>query len=95
VINDTALMVRPQQRRTMSTNMNDRIACVICERPVEGFGNNALPVADGRCCNRCDDLIITPARMSAKTGRPPSDFFESAEAMHKATTAFKARLLKK
>jgi hypothetical protein len=73
--------------------MTDRINCVICERPCEGLGNNAMPVADGRCCNRCDDLIVTPARMSVKTGKPPSDFFDSAKAMHNKVAQFKKRVM--
>ena len=48
--------------------------CVICKGEIEkrytasgemywDSGNNALPVADGRCCDKCDCLVVIPARM--------------------------------
>ena len=36
--------------------------CVICKDPVEGYGHNALPVADGRCCNVCNEIEVMPMR---------------------------------
>ena len=44
-------------------------ACSICDGPLyEGdapwkHGNNAEPINDGRCCNRCDMEKVLPARM--------------------------------
>lgn len=32
--------------------------CSICFREYEGFGNNAQPINDGRCCNDCDKIVI-------------------------------------
>ncbi len=38
--------------------------CVICNLPIkeneDGWagGNNALPLADGRCCDECNTLVI-------------------------------------
>lgn len=34
-------------------------------REIMIHGNNANPVADGRCCDTCDCLIVLPARMAA------------------------------
>lgn len=58
--------------------------CCICDIEMtheiipdgEYFGNSAQPVADGRCCDWCDRLKVTPARMG-KTG-------EEAELMGRA-----------
>ena len=43
--------------------------CVICNEEItadpfgwEG-GCNAMPVANGTCCKRCDDTIVLPARL--------------------------------
>ena len=43
--------------------------CVICNDPIgadsygwEG-GMNAEPVAEGRCCERCDNEIVIPTRI--------------------------------
>ena len=38
--------------------------CSICGEQFFEFGNNALPVNDGRCCNYCDDHMVTPARIA-------------------------------
>lgn len=37
--------------------------CSICFIPYEGFGNNAEPVNNGRCCDACNDVIVIPARL--------------------------------
>lgn len=44
--------------------------CSICGGPQEkwhpkskGYGHNAEPINDGRCCNRCNNTIVIPRRM--------------------------------
>lgn len=37
--------------------------CVICHQPFEGYGNNAEPVAEGRCCDECNIKVVIPARI--------------------------------
>jgi hypothetical protein len=32
-------------------------------RTIEGYGNNADPVSEGRCCDRCNGEIVIPARV--------------------------------
>ena len=32
--------------------------CVVCEQPYSGYGNNAKPLKDGRCCDDCNGLVI-------------------------------------
>lgn len=32
--------------------------CVICKEKYKGWGNNALPIADGRCCDECNQDVI-------------------------------------
>ena len=32
--------------------------CIICEEPKYGFGNNAMPVKDGLCCDDCNLQVI-------------------------------------
>ena len=32
--------------------------CSICNEDFEGFGNNAEPINDGRCCDDCNNLVI-------------------------------------
>ena len=37
--------------------------CVICGEIFEEWGNNALPVKDGQCCNECNYSKVIPARI--------------------------------
>jgi hypothetical protein len=37
--------------------------CCICGQTYDRWGNNAWPVADGRCCHGCDQDIVMPARL--------------------------------
>jgi len=32
--------------------------CVLCGKNYSGFGNNAMPLAAGRCCDKCNILVI-------------------------------------
>lgn len=44
--------------------------CSICQSEFgdtgfgHGFGNNAQPINDGRCCDRCNAGIVIPARLN-------------------------------
>ena len=42
--------------------MNKNI-CSICGKEFQGYGNNAQPVDDGRCCNDCNSRVVIPFRM--------------------------------
>jgi hypothetical protein len=35
--------------------------CSICTGAIVGFGNNARPVKDGICCDRCNARVVLPA----------------------------------
>ena len=39
--------------------------CVICGGPLGKYGNNAQPVADGRCCDDCNVRKVIPARIKS------------------------------
>jgi len=38
--------------------------CSICGKEYSGWGNNAWPVNDGRCCDQCNFEFVIPARIS-------------------------------
>ena len=45
-------------------NTNDDVKiCCICGKNYIGYGNNAEPVAEGRCCDRCNDTVVFLARI--------------------------------
>lgn len=37
--------------------------CVICGKVFTGYGNNADPIADGECCDKCNSDVVVPARI--------------------------------
>ena len=45
--------------------------CSICGKEYSGWGNNAQPVNDGRCCDDCNTTAVIPARLAL--------FFEDKE----------------
>lgn len=49
--------------------------CCICGKEIEkkkdadghvywDTGHNAMPIADGRCCDQCNDTKVIPARLA-------------------------------
>lgn len=36
--------------------------CSICYKEYSGWGNNALPINMGRCCDYCNGNVVIPAR---------------------------------
>jgi hypothetical protein len=46
--------------------------CCICHATYDDWGNNALPVMDGRCCFRCNETVVIPARIERmRQGKGP------------------------
>ena len=43
--------------------MSTKQVCTICGAEFEGFGNNAAPVSNGRCCDECNKEVVIPARI--------------------------------
>jgi hypothetical protein len=39
--------------------------CSICTGAIVGFGNDAQPINDGRCCDRCHAARVIPAQRVA------------------------------
>jgi len=37
--------------------------CSICQKEFTEFGSTAEPINNGRCCNRCNDEVVIPARI--------------------------------
>jgi len=46
-------------------NFTEFTLCCICNNPYFGYGNNARPVAEGRCCDTCNTTKVIPARLNA------------------------------
>lgn len=37
--------------------------CVLCGKKIVGYGNNAEPLAHGRCCDECNVTKVIPYRI--------------------------------
>lgn len=42
---------------------NENGTCCICGKEYTHWGNNALPINDGRCCDKCNNDIVIPERI--------------------------------
>ena len=47
----------------LEPNEMDEKICPICRAPYRGWGNNALPVMNARCCDDCNWMCMIPARV--------------------------------
>ena len=43
---------------------SDKKICSICGKEYTGWGNNAWPVNEGRCCDACNWNYVIPARLT-------------------------------
>lgn len=43
---------------------NNVFQCVICKELVDEWGNNAEPVANGKCCDECNNSVVISARLA-------------------------------
>ncbi len=53
--------------------------CVLCNKQIVGFGNNAAPLANGKCCDECNTRVMLariadrdPSRLVRQTNRAPA-----------------------
>ena len=37
--------------------------CCICGNTFNGYGNNAAPIKNGTCCNKCNTQFVVPSRL--------------------------------
>lgn len=41
-----------------------KFKCCICGKEIKGYGNNALPIKDGICCDKCNMSVVIPTRIN-------------------------------
>jgi|TARA_R100001163_G_C5057588_1_gene194108 hypothetical protein len=46
--------------------------CKICDETIFGHGHNAQPVANGRCCDTCQDIYVLPTRIDLVLSESPA-----------------------
>ena len=47
----------------MLENYKETGKCCICGKDYTHWGNNALPIKDGRCCDECNNTVVIEARI--------------------------------
>lgn len=52
----------------IETAYKDGKYCILCGEPIDGCGNNAEPLAEGTCCDRCNNQVIM-ARLQGLRGK--------------------------
>ena len=40
----------------------ENTVCCICGKSMGGYGNNAQPLYNGRCCDDCNNSYVMPSR---------------------------------
>jgi hypothetical protein len=40
--------------------------CCLCKVNIKGYGNNAQPLKNGRCCDECNITKVIPARIGGR-----------------------------
>lgn len=48
----------------LKESVNGDNKCVLCGKQIKGWGNDAWPLADGYCCDKCNDEKVIPARIA-------------------------------
>ena len=62
-----------------SRTKEKKFDCVICKKSFAGWGNNAAPVADGKCCDDCNGAVVIPARFEAVSKPAPVYHFHPSD----------------
>ena len=50
-------------------NKKNQHICSICGKGYEGYGNNAQPINNGRCCESCNATVVIPRRIQEYQNR--------------------------
>ena len=56
-----------RQREIMIANGfnpdTEKAVCCLCNKDYSDYGNSALPIYEGFCCDKCNTKKVTPARI--------------------------------
>lgn len=55
--------IMPDDPNYLKEEAEEKKICSICGEEYEGWGNNAWPYNDGRCCDSCNYLFVLPERI--------------------------------
>ena len=52
----------------LESNKQPKNKCCLCGNEIIGYGNNANPISDGRCCDKCNIDKVIPERIRLMKG---------------------------
>jgi hypothetical protein len=79
------------EARVLMDKSNSRL-CSICGESFHTPPCSAHPVTPGVCCQRCDDLIVTPVRiLRARPGTSVLATFAQAIEMHRISEQYRRK----
>ena len=52
----------------MQRKGKNKMKCCFCKKDAGKYGNNALPIMDGRCCDKCNANVVIPIRILRMRG---------------------------
>lgn len=62
-INKVMEQLQERRKEVEDEFFSDVQECSICGKEYKGFGNNAQPINDGRCCDECNNTIVLERRL--------------------------------
>lgn len=68
ILKEYAQMTNELDEIIFNKNRKQKI-CNICGKSYEGYGNNAQPVKNGRCCDKCNATVVIPRRIQEHQNR--------------------------
>ena len=60
------ILAEDQQVIVLKDIVMPKFTCSICDDECVGFGNNARPINNGQCCDKCNYRVVCPARWSQR-----------------------------
>lgn len=72
-IDDLIRVLKPQIdeirfQEEMDSVLENNELCCLCKKKIEGHGNNADPLVEGRCCDDCNTKVIKERIRRLKNG---------------------------
>lgn len=55
---DNKWLLRVEENRRMNEVRSQTKICSICKGKYIGWGNNAYPINNGRCCDSCNNQVL-------------------------------------
>jgi len=69
--------------------------CILCNKEIGKYGNNAMPIKEGSCCDDCNLTKVIPARLARLSNADVKCAIDSTKKEAKADKEFWDKVLPK